>query len=427
MANIKFLAVFPIVAAISACTTAPCPQIEPVEQKQVLTENANTAAPQQSAPCPVCKPCASQQASVTQEATVPQEVSCAAQPSKKETIAATDPIQPVIIPQPETEVPPAPAEAKPSEEPVKVSPSVPPAIPNPKQDFSKLAHAVIDYASELYSNGQTDSAIVFLQQFRAIKPLWNEWDKKVEEMIANMNKSNAERAKQFEPLATEILNMNRFKDSYSKVAHYADSLISLIPGDSLVRFAKEQKSIAYKNTLKAARSQQDAILKLAEEQGKFAEAEKKALAFQTQYSDFEDSLQTKIFIAKIRSLSKANDAQAVKYWETHDPNEALAQVDALINAKKYSEAKKLLTKLRASSQRVQAIEKYNTLADAFCKQQRLSAGQLYQKSQSDAANKNKLIGDAVNALNKCIEEYPEYRNVQRVIENKEFLEKELNP
>ena len=47
------------------------------------------------------------------------------------------------------------------------------------------------------------------------------------------------------------------------------------------------------------------------------------------------------------------------------------------------------------------------------------------KKQKDAEKKKKLLQDAIAPLEKCLAEYPEYSQKQKVVDNKSFLEKEL--
>ena len=84
-------------------------------------------------------------------------------------------------------------------------------------------------------------------------------------------------------------------------------------------------------------------------------------------------------------------------------------------------------KLRASKLRKEANELYTKLADAFCTKQRKTTSQTFAKAQKqkDAAKKKKLLQDAIAPLDKCLTEYPDNPQKQKVIENKQFLEQEL--
>ena len=300
-------------------------------------------------------------------------------------------------------------------------------ISDPYTAIPAIVQSIFDYANTLYQAGYTDSASAYLERFRVIKPLWEQWESKADSMLNEFGKTRAEKAKAFEPMVFQIQNMNRANSDYGLVAQTADSLIALAPGDSLTQWAKAQKSVAYKNTLTKAKKEYATIKDLADNQAQFAEAEKQALTFQMRYRDFENDLHIQALIDHIRELAQANDVAATKYWESHDPAQALAKADTLLQKEKFSEAKELLMKLRASKLRKEANELYTKLADAFCTKQRKTTSQTFAKAQKqkDAAKKKKLLQDAIAPLDKCLTEYPDNPQKQKVEENKKFLEQEL--
>ena len=301
------------------------------------------------------------------------------------------------------------------------------AIADPYTAIPAIVQSIFDYANTLYQAGYTDSASAYLERFRVIKPLWEQWESKADSMLNEFGKVRAEKAKAYEPMVFQIQNMNRASSDYGLVAQTADSLIALAPGDSLTQWAKAQKSVAYKNTLAKAKKEYAAIKDLADNQAQFAEAEKQAITFQMRYRDFENDLHIQALIDHIRELAQANDAEAAKYWESHDPAQALAKADTLLQKEKFSEAKELLNKLKSSKLRKEANELYSKLADAFCTKQRKTTSQTFAKAQKqkDAAKKKKLLNDAIAPLDKCLTEYPDNPQKQKVEENKKFLEQEL--
>lgn len=301
------------------------------------------------------------------------------------------------------------------------------AAPDPYTDFPALAARVFAHADSLYATGLTDSASAYLQRFRIIKPLWNTWEAQADSMLNEFGKTRAEKAKAFEPLVLTIQNMNRVKSAYSMVAEIADSLIALAPGDSLVNWAKVQKQNAFANTLEKAKKEFAQIKALADDQAQFAEALKKIEEFRMRYGDFEQTLRIQEYTDHVKEMMQSADSEAAEYWESHDPAQALAKADTLIKASKFAEAKDILTKLKASNLRKKAGEKYQELANTFCNAQRKTTSQIFAKAQKqkDAAKKKKLLQDAIGPLDKCLAEYPEYTQKQKVVDNKSFLEKEL--
>ena len=222
-------------------------------------------------------------------------------------------------------------------------------------------------------------------------------------------------------------NMNRARAAYSMVAETADSLIALAPDDSLTRWAIEQKQVAYKNTLAKAKKEYAEIKSLADDKAQFAEAQKKVTEFQMRYRDFEAELRIQALVDHIREAAQATDAAAVKYWESHDPAEALKKADEFIKAGKYKDAKELLNKLKASKLRKEANAKYHELADAYCNTQRKETSNLFAKAQkqTDLDKKRELLKQAIAPLDKCMSEYPDNSQKKTVVENRQFLEKEI--
>lgn len=417
--------------ALSACAgNAPCPATEapvqqPTETPAVKTESADTpsqAAPAQQATAQSGK---TQPASATKKST--EEPAAEARTS-----FTSDMLDDLRLSMPDS----VPAHNggngnKGTDNVVCENPTeTAAAAPDPYTDFPALSARVFAHADSLYAAGNTDAATAYLQRFRIIKPLWTTWEASADSMLNEFGKTRAERAKTFEPLVLQIQNMIRAQSAYSMVAETADSLIALAPGDSLVKWATDQKAVSFYDNYKKASKECDAIKALADEKAQFAEAKKKAQELQMRYSflaepghpSFIDEL-----VAHIDSLIAANDSEAAKYWESHDPAEALAKADELIKNAKYAEAKNLLKKLRASKLRKEAGEKYQELANTFCNAQRKTTSQIFAKAQKqkDAAKKKKLLQDAIAPLDKCLAEYPEYTQKQKVVDNKSFLEKEL--
>ena len=299
---------------------------------------------------------------------------------------------------------------------------------DPYKAFPALANYVFSYADTLNRAGQSDSASVILNSFSSMAPMWQQWQAQSDTLRDAFGKRREEKAKEFESMALQIQNMNRVQSSYSMVAETADSLIAqLAPGDSLANWAKGQKQIAYTNTLKKAAKEFDGIKALADEKSQFAEARKQTEEFRIRYRDFEDTLHVQAFIDHIAELEKAVDSETAKMWEKNDPEQALAKVDTLIATEKFDKAKDLLNKLKSSKLRKEANEKYIVLADAYCNKQRKATSQFFAKSQkqTDEAKKKKLLNDAIAALDKCLAEYPETTQKEKVESNKKFIEKEL--
>ena len=70
----------------------------------------------------------------------------------------------------------------------------------------------------------------------------------------------------------------------------------------------------------------------------------------------------------------------------------------------------------------------DVLAESFCNEERKKTSVLFQASQKapNEIQKKKKLADAINGLNRCLEQYPEYSQKEKVINNRQFLENELS-
>lgn len=299
---------------------------------------------------------------------------------------------------------------------------------DPYQQIPEIVNEIFEYSSKLYSAGFTDSASAYLEKFRVLNPLWNKWIAKADSMLNEFGKTRAEKAKIFEPLVLQIQNMNRANAAFSLVAEAADSLINAAPGDSLINFAILQKQIAYKNTLQKGKKELEQIKAFAKDHAKFAEAESLAINLQKYYRDFEDSLKIQMFIDEVQKELASIDLNAAKFWETNDANASLKKADSLMAAKDFFAAKELLNKLKFSTLRKEALEMYQKLSDIFCTQQRKITSQIFTKAkkQNNKDKKNKMLQEAILPLEKCLTEFPENSGREKILENKKFLEAEIN-
>lgn len=438
--NKKFVKILTAASAatmLGACAVQqPCPVVETAPAVPATTEaQAQATAPATNASNTASGPVAQTEAIVAQ-ATVAQSSSSQAsvQNSSSEIIASSSDNASakttISAASSSSAAQPAVQQTVPQQK-SQQSEEQPSLIADPVDPYTaipSIVDEVFDFANTLFQANAVDEAVAYLQKFRIMKPLWNEWQIRADSLLNVFGQTNAERAKQYEPMVLEIRNMNRVNAAYSLVAAAADSLIALAPGDSLTNFANEQKRIAYKNTLAKGLKEKTQILELAEAKARFEEALKQATEFQMRYRDFENELQIEKMIAYIQRLQNSINSEDQKYWEKNDPEKALAEVDGLIEKKSYDKAKILVDRLRASKLRQQAAEKYQKLADAVCTDKRKTASQLYSQAtkQKKPEKKKELLLKAIGALNNCSDEYPEYEKIKTVTDNIIFLKKELD-
>lgn len=302
------------------------------------------------------------------------------------------------------------------------------SIVNPYQDIPALVEKVLKHADTLLSNGESDSAASYLEKFIVLKPLWDEWQAQAQTIYTKTKRTQAERAEEFKSLTLQITNMNSVGSSFELIKEFTDSLISLKPGDSLILWAQKQNQLAYKKNLNKARQEKEKILTAANTSNQFKTAQEQIRSLKAHYYYFEDSLQLESTLLQLEELEASISKKDQLFWETNDPQKSLEQAQKWTTEKKYSQAKSLLLKLKSSVLRQKAIEQMDLLAESYCNDERKKTSVLYKaalKTKKTTQKKEKLT-QAIEALNRCLDEYPEYKQKDKVLNNKQFIEKELS-
>ena len=301
-------------------------------------------------------------------------------------------------------------------------------VVNPYRDIPALVKSVLEYADTLLSKGKSDSAASYLEQFIVLKPLWDEWQAQAQSIYARTKKTQAIRAEEFKSLTLQILNMNSVGASFDLVKAFTDSLILMNPGDSLVFWAQKQNQIALQKNLKKARQEKEKILAEANKSNQFKIAQEQIVQLKTRYYYFEDSLQLESTLVQLKEMEASISEQDQFFWQTNDPQKSLEQAEKWIAEKKYSKAKTLLIKLNSSILRQKALEQMEVLAESFCNEERKKTSVLFQQAQKakNENNKKKKLTEAINGLNRCLEQFPKYSQKEKVINNRQFLENELS-
>jgi len=192
---------------------------------------------------------------------------------------------------------------------------------------------------------------------------------------------------------------------------------------NFMKTSRTDVSFKLSNTRSAVFSPEDKAFEKAE----FKAAEEDAVQLQLRYRDFEADLGLQKLIDEIRDLAKESNDEAAAYWKSHDPDEALARADTLITEKRFDTARDLLNKLKSSPKRGAAVQMLKVLGDAFCNEQRKTASVLFKKSRSkkDPEQSTNYLLKAIDALDRCLANYPDFEQKEKVLENKAFLESEL--
>ncbi len=301
-------------------------------------------------------------------------------------------------------------------------------VVNPYRDIPALVKSVLEYADSLLSKGKSDSAASYLEQFIVLKPLWDEWQAQAQSIYARTKKTQAIRAEEFKSLTLQILNMNSVGAGFDLVKAFTDSLILMNPGDSLVFWAQKQNQIALQKNLKKARQEKEKILAEANKNNQFKTAQEQIEQLKTRYYYFDDSLQLESTLIQLKEMEASISEQDQLFWQSNDPQKSLEQAQKWIAEKNYSKARTLLIKLNSSILRQKALEQMDVLAESFCNEERKKTSVLFQASQKapNEIQKKKKLADAINGLNRCLEQYPEYSQKEKVINNRQFLENELS-
>lgn len=301
-------------------------------------------------------------------------------------------------------------------------------VVNPYRDIPALVKSVLEYADSLLSKGKSDSAATYLEQFIVLKPLWDEWQAQAQSIYARTKKTQAIRAEEFKSLTLQILNMNSVGAGFDLVKAFTDSLILMNPGDSLVFWAQKQNQIALQKNLKKARQEKEKILAEANKNNQFKTAQEQIEQLKTRYYYFDDSLQLESTLIQLKEMEASISEQDQLFWQSNDPQKSLEQAQKWIAEKNYSKARTLLIKLNSSILRQKALEQMDVLAESFCNEERKKTSVLFQASQKapNEIQKKKKLADAINGLNRCLEQYPEYSQKEKVINNRQFLENELS-
>ncbi len=305
---------------------------------------------------------------------------------------------------------------------------VPPTITEPDiyQEIPHLVERALFRADSLLAVGNTDAAAEIVEQFSVLKPLWEEWTARVSRMEAKIRTQQISKSEQLKPLTLQIINLNAVSSSYETVVQYTDSLIAMNPPDSLVAWAKNQALLAYHKTYMKVQTEKQNALNLARDKALFDDAEQAIMGTIMRFPSFVDTLQLKLSLMTISNMRMEESENDKAYWKTHDPQKAFAEAQELESKGKYLEAKTKWTKLKASSLRKKSMVALDSLGETYCTQERTSASNLFSKSRQHPEKAKENLTQAIAALDRCLTEFPDNKQREKVLENKAFLQKELD-
>lgn len=291
-------------------------------------------------------------------------------------------------------------------------------------EISRIARKALARADSFYALQMTDSVSAIVEQFSVLNPLWEEWMEHVKSLDGKIRGAAAVDRDVLERLLVALANANARRADYSEIGAIVDSILALSPGDSLKSIADSVAGKAYFRTFGKVASIRDSALSMARERAEFDAAERKLTEALMRYPDFADTLRLREALQRISSF-RTETAASAEYWKSHDPKRSLEEGKTLAEKGKWKEAKAVLEKLRSSALRGEAIRELDSLNVRFCTEKRERAASLFGKAKRRKGDKTKLLTDAVELLDSCLEFAPEYKDRETVISNRKFLLREI--
>jgi len=296
-------------------------------------------------------------------------------------------------------------------------------VVNSQNSLDDVGRNSILLARLLYRQGRTQEAATVLESFQVFKPQILAWMDSAEALDARMRQDAELRAQETHSLAKQISNLMVVKSNYRLVRSLTDSLRTFALSDSLRNWSLLQDSIALSRGVELLRTDLGRIHQLVWEAGKYDSA--RVLLARVQQSPPEalallgvDSISA--WIAKQETTDVA--ARDPKFWKTHDPQKVLTEARQLKTQAKWEAAAKLLQKLLQTSLRKEARQELSMVGEQYCTQSRQTAAEKFSKYRKD--HKPQGLQVAVNALDRCLELFPETSARSKIIQNRALLVQE---
>lgn len=292
---------------------------------------------------------------------------------------------------------------------------------NPDQ----IGRRTLQLARYLDAAGRSREAAKVLEDFLVYKPVINEWMDSALALETKFQQARQKENQAYTSLVKQIRNLGAVQADYDQVLLLTDSLRSLKPGDSLVSWSKAQDELALQRSLARIQEQTSKIRTLVNDRAAFPEALAASQTLQRKYPSLVEPTGLKELHLWIESQQKlyGQDADAA-YWSSRSPRDTLKVARALLERKKYTEARVYYKKLLASPLRKEAREDLNVLSEAFCEDQRKIAADRFAVARRSPKNAVSLLNEAIGALDRCLAEIPEGPMAVKVRQNKELLEQE---
>lgn len=292
---------------------------------------------------------------------------------------------------------------------------------NPDQ----LGRRTLQLARYLDAQGRNREAAKVLENFLVYKPALNEWMDSASNLESQFQAARETQKNSYSSLIKQIRNLGAVGADYDQLRLLTDSLRSLQPGDSLVQWSLSQDAQAFQRSLGTLRKKIQEVRTQVLDNASFAEAAKTTDALLLKYPSLTDTTGLRALRSWISEQEKlyAQNADAA-YWSNHDPRSSLKEARALLERKQYNEARALYQKLLSSPQRKEAREDLEILSEAFCEGQRKIAADRFAAARRTPKNAAANLSEAIAALDRCLNDYPDTEVAAKVRQNRALLEQE---
>jgi hypothetical protein len=285
------------------------------------------------------------------------------------------------------------------------------------QKMAHLARRTVQQAKQLYGQGQKAEALALVEAIQVQKPEVLEWLDSAAQLEAWIRGEEERRTEMLAPLTKQISNYMAIKADYAIIRMATDSLRSLNLPDSLRRWSLQQDSIALKRSIQKLQVYRDSIHHLVMDKAKYAEARKILAILQGAHPEIRSGLKLDSLSAWLDSEStRAKEQWDSAFWKKRTPSQVLKEANALRDARKWTEAKALYSKLESSPLRKEARTESLAMSEVYCNEARKKAAEFYGKKQ---------YGPAGKVLQDCLDIFPEYPQVEKVRQNLQMLQNEI--
>lgn len=287
---------------------------------------------------------------------------------------------------------------------------------------AQLGRRTLQLARYLDAQGRSREAAKVLEDYLVYKPAVGEWMDSAEALEAQFQLARDAKKNAFAPLVKQIRNLGAAGADYGQVRLLTDSLRSLQPGDSLLSWSKAQDELALQRSLNAIQKKKAEVKTLVNDRADFPDAIKIADALLAKYPELSDTTGLNTLRRWIDEQQKlyANDADAA-YWSGRDARDSLKEARALLERKQYAQSASLYRKLLASPLRKEAREDLEILSDSYCEEQRKIAAERFASARRAPKSAAAYLDEAIAALDRCLQDYPEAPVAEKVRQNRTLL------